>query len=125
MLSATIDGSFERSPRISSAAGHEEQPCDVNSSTTARGSAKAARLSATSAQTPSAPDSRVKTPRDIIKITETAAQREACGMKEKHTLRMREAGILIGCPSLARHSIRGEGLIRQVRRSDIHRSGDR
>ncbi|WP_210242972.1 hypothetical protein [Nitrobacter winogradskyi] len=40
-------------------------------------------------------------------------------MKEKHTLRMREAGILIGCPSLARHSIRGEGLIHQMRRSDI------
>jgi hypothetical protein len=43
---------------ILSAGGHDEQPCDVNSSTTARGSAWAGRMTATTAQTPSAPDQR-------------------------------------------------------------------
>src|SRR6185437_4636557 len=58
MLSATIDGSLASSPMILSAAGHDEQPCDVKSSTTARGSARAGRTIATMTQTPSAPDHR-------------------------------------------------------------------
>src|SRR6476660_7632133 len=56
MLSAMIDGSLERSPMTWSAGGQEEQPCDVKSSTTARGSASAGRMTATMAQIPSAPD---------------------------------------------------------------------
>jgi hypothetical protein len=43
---------------IWSAGGHDEQPCEVNSSTTARGSAWAGRMTAMIAQTPSAPDHR-------------------------------------------------------------------
>ncbi len=39
-----------------SAGGQEEQPCEVKSSTTARGSASAGRMTATIAQMPSAPD---------------------------------------------------------------------
>jgi hypothetical protein len=42
-----------------SAGGQDEHPCDVNSSTTARGSlASAGRMIATIAHTPSAPDHR-------------------------------------------------------------------
>src|ERR1700733_5383412 len=58
MLNVMIDGSLESSPINLSAGGQEEQPCDVNSSTTARGSAWAGRMIATIAQTPSAPDHR-------------------------------------------------------------------
>src|ERR1700730_10349864 len=58
MLSAMTDGSLANSPMILSAGGHEEHPCEVNSSTTARGSAWAGRTMATIAQTPSAPDHR-------------------------------------------------------------------
>ena len=43
---------------ILSAGGQDEQPCEVNSSTTARGSAWAGRMTATIAQMPSAPDQR-------------------------------------------------------------------
>ena len=44
---------------ILSAGGHDEHPCEVNSSTTARGSAATAgRMIAMIAQTPSAPDHR-------------------------------------------------------------------
>src|SRR3984885_10894872 len=56
MLSAITDGSLARSPITLSAGGHDEHPWDVNSSTTARGSAWAGRMTATIAQTPSAPD---------------------------------------------------------------------
>jgi len=38
--------------------GQDEHPCEVNNSTTARGSAWAGRMTATIAQTPSAPDHR-------------------------------------------------------------------
>src|ERR1700761_3779584 len=58
MLIAITLGSLARSPMIFSAGGQEEHPCDVNSSTTARGSAWAGRMIATIAQTPSAPDHR-------------------------------------------------------------------
>src|SRR3954451_9662709 len=58
MLSAMTDGSFASSPNTLSAGGQDEQPCEVNSSTTARGSAWAGRMIATMAQTPSAPDHR-------------------------------------------------------------------
>ena len=58
MLIAITDGSLASSPMILSAGGHDEQPCEVNSSTTARGSAWAGRMMATIAQTPSAPDQR-------------------------------------------------------------------
>src|ERR1700727_697317 len=58
MLSAITDGSFASSPMILSAGGHDEHPCDVNSSTTARGSAWAGRTIATIAQPPRGPDHR-------------------------------------------------------------------
>src|SRR5947208_216485 len=58
MLSAMTLGSFASSPMILSAGGQDEQPWEVNSSTTARGSAWAGRMTATIAQTPSAPDHR-------------------------------------------------------------------
>src|SRR5436305_11820336 len=58
MLNAMTEGSLASSPMILSAAGHDEQPCEVNNSTTARGSACAGRAIATTAQTPSAPDHR-------------------------------------------------------------------
>src|ERR1700723_2414637 len=59
MLSAITEGSLASSPIILSAGGQEEQPCEVKSSTTARGSAAAAgRTMATIAQTPKAPDHR-------------------------------------------------------------------
>src|SRR6516225_7049778 len=60
MLSAMIDGSFASSPRILSAGGHDEQPCEVKSSTTARGSAWAGRMMAMIAKSPRAPDQREK-----------------------------------------------------------------
>src|SRR5581483_8701377 len=56
MLSAIIEGSLARSPMTLSAGGQEEQPWEVKSSTTARGSAWAGRMTATMAQMPSAPD---------------------------------------------------------------------
>src|ERR1700761_9335961 len=58
MLSVMIDGSLESSPINLSAGGQDEQPCDVNSSTTARGSAWAGRMTATIAQMPTTPDHR-------------------------------------------------------------------
>ena len=58
MLSAIREGSLASSPIILSAGGQDEHPCEVNSSTTARGSAWAGRMMATIAQTPSAPDHR-------------------------------------------------------------------
>src|SRR5580704_5645252 len=58
MLKAMMDGSLASSPMILSAGGQDEQPCEVNSSITARGSAEAGRTTATRAQTPSAPDHR-------------------------------------------------------------------
>src|SRR5438128_12686559 len=54
MLSAITLGSLASSPMILSAGGHDEQPCEVNNSTTARGSAWAGRIIATMANTPSA-----------------------------------------------------------------------
>src|SRR3954451_24365470 len=58
MLSAITLGSLASSPMIWSAGGQDEQPCEVKSSTTARGSAWAGRIIATMAQTPSALDHR-------------------------------------------------------------------
>src|SRR3569832_792228 len=58
MLSAMIEGSLARSPMTLSAGGQEEQPWEVKSSPTARGSASAGRMTATIAQMPSAPDQR-------------------------------------------------------------------
>ena len=65
MLSAITVGSLASSPMILSAGGHDEHPCDVNSSTTARGSAWAGAMIATMVQTPSAPDHREKELREI------------------------------------------------------------
>src|ERR1700761_2166332 len=54
-----MEGSLASSPMILSAGGQDEQPCDVNNSTTARGSAAwAGRMIATIAQMPSARDQR-------------------------------------------------------------------
>src|ERR1700742_873955 len=60
MLSVMIEGSSLASSPISlSAGGQDEQPCEVNNSTTARGSvALAGRMTATTAQRPNAPDHR-------------------------------------------------------------------
>src|SRR5579859_5405918 len=56
MLIAMMEGSFASSPMILSAGGQDEQPCEVKSSTTARGSAIAGRMTATIAQTPKTPE---------------------------------------------------------------------
>src|ERR1700761_9159742 len=60
MLKVMIEGSsFDSSPISLSAGGQDEQPCEVNNSTTARGSvALAGRMTATTAQRPRAPDHR-------------------------------------------------------------------
>src|ERR1700688_3638703 len=58
MLRAITDGSLASSPRILSAGGHDEHPCEVNSPITARGSAWAGRMMATIAHKASAPDHR-------------------------------------------------------------------
>src|SRR5579863_115267 len=59
MLSAITLGSLASSPTTLSAGGQDEQPCDVKSSITARGSAATAgRTMATIAQTPRALDHR-------------------------------------------------------------------
>src|ERR1700757_5333790 len=60
MLIAMIDGSFASSPITLSAGGQDEQPCEVKSSTTARGSAWAGRMTAMIAKSPRAPDQREK-----------------------------------------------------------------
>src|SRR5436305_1780822 len=56
MLSAITLGSLASSPMTLSAGGQDEQPCEVKSSTTARGSAIAGRTTATIAQTPNTPE---------------------------------------------------------------------
>src|SRR5271170_1672248 len=59
MLRAITEGSLASSPTTLSAGGQDEQPCDVKSSITARGSAATAgRTTATIAQTPRALDHR-------------------------------------------------------------------
>jgi len=58
MLSAITEESSASSPMILSAGGHDDQPCEVKSSTTARGSATAGLIITISAQTPIAPDHR-------------------------------------------------------------------
>src|ERR1700712_4108272 len=56
MLSAITEGSLASSPRIRSAGGDDEHPCEGNNSITARGSARARGGIATTAHMPSAPD---------------------------------------------------------------------
>src|SRR5579872_432520 len=63
MLNAITVGSLASSPISLSAGGQDEQPCEVKSSTTARGSAVAGPTAATMApqtpkETPKAPDHR-------------------------------------------------------------------
>src|ERR1700739_4095661 len=58
MLIAITDGSLASWPMILSAGGQDEQPCEVKSSTTARGSAWAGRMKAMIAQFPTARDHR-------------------------------------------------------------------
>src|ERR1700741_1274478 len=60
MLSAMTSGSLASSPMILSAGGHDEHPCEVKSSTTARGSAWAGRMTAMIATSPRALDQREK-----------------------------------------------------------------
>src|SRR6185312_14602858 len=61
------DGSLASSPSSLSAGGQDEQPWEVKSSTTARGSACAGRMTATIAQTPrAAPDHRAILVKAII-----------------------------------------------------------
>src|SRR5579883_1298568 len=60
MLSAMTSGSSASSPMILSAGGQDEQPCEVKSSTTARGSAWAGLMTAMIATSPRALDQREK-----------------------------------------------------------------
>src|ERR1700757_2937339 len=60
MLSPITSGSLASSPMILSAGGHDEQPCEGKSSTTARGSAWGGRITAMIAKSPRAPDQREK-----------------------------------------------------------------
>jgi hypothetical protein len=61
-----MDGSFASSPMTWSAGGQDEHPCEVNSSTTARGSADAGRIIAMMAHTETAPDHRKNPPNSIM-----------------------------------------------------------
>src|SRR6185437_2984453 len=68
MLMAMTLGSLANSPRSLSAGGQDEQPCEVKSSTTARGSAWAGLMIAMIAKRPSAPDQRAKELQAIIAV---------------------------------------------------------
>src|SRR6266403_78172 len=113
MLNAMTEGSLASSPRILSAGGHDEHPCDVNSSTTARGSAWAGRTMATIAQTPSAPDHREIQLYAIITVileTENHPHRPGtCGARSRRSSPRRRP--FIGRLPWARHSLRGEAQI--------------
>src|SRR5690242_21060923 len=75
MLIAMMEGSFASSPMILSAGGQDEQPWEVKSSTTARGSAWAGRMMATIAQSPRAPDQRETRLQAIIPVITLASTR--------------------------------------------------
>src|SRR5262245_41157933 len=84
MLSAMIEGSLARSPMILSAGGQDEQPCEVNKSTTARGSACAGRMMATMAQMLSAPDHNAPDQREtrleaIVAVMSNVTHRHSLG----------------------------------------------
>src|SRR3954465_12969270 len=68
MLNAITDGSLARSPMILSAGGQDEQPCEVNSSTTALGWASALPLAAMAAHTLSAPVHCDMPPKDFMRF---------------------------------------------------------
>src|SRR5882757_5207278 len=84
-------GSLASSPKTLSAAGHDEHPCEVNNSTTARGSAWAGRTTATTAQTPSAPDHREREPWVII--TATLKPRRAARCRQILAIQHRKAAL--------------------------------
>src|SRR5580698_2044598 len=99
MLIAMTEGSFASSPMILSAGGQDEQPCEVNSSITARGSAEAGRTTATKAQTPSAPDHReIKFGVIIVATLEPGHHTpgyDKMPLSRKH-LQTRKGGLFIG-----------------------------
>src|SRR6516225_5627533 len=81
MLNAMTSGSLASSPMILSAGGHDEQPCEVKSSTTARGSAWAGRMMAMIAKSPRAPDQREKELWAIIANHAPASPHPSLGTK--------------------------------------------
>src|SRR6266700_360066 len=110
------DGSLASSPMILSAGGQDEQPCEVKSSTTARGSAASAgRMTAMIAHTPSAPDHREKRLWAIIAVIPNP---ESYWPPFLHTaasgppaFQRRKAAFLIGRLPRARYSLRGDASI--------------
>src|ERR1700731_2623287 len=120
MLSAITDGSLASSPRILSAGGHDEHPCEVNSSITARGSAWAGRTMAIIAQTPNAPDHREIELRVIelwaiiavIPVTEIHPHRRASilwsSLSAHPAFERKEGGPFIGRLPPTCYSLRGE-----------------
>src|SRR5580704_10092027 len=119
MLSAMTEGSLASSPMILSAGGHDEHPCEVNNSTTARGSAAwAGRMMATIAQTPSAPDHRENRlyaiSAVILRTRETPAPLPSpfnylVNFRDPKNARKRP---FIGRLPLRRHSLRSEAAVK-------------
>src|SRR3984885_14533762 len=122
MLSAITEGSFANSPTTLSAGGQDEQPCDVNNSITARGSAATAgRTTATIAQTPIALDHREIELQAIITVIPdrgfvvAATRRYHLTDHKAISLRTGRTRNLGGPPS-GRYSLRGEPPITITRR---------
>src|SRR6185437_11429058 len=114
MLIAMMEGSFASSPMILSAGGQDEQPWEVKSSTTARGSAWAGRMTATIAQIPRAPDQReINLQAIVVVITPPSVP-----LRARTAPKCREAAQVLGRLQIARHSLRGEQIGRHSLRSE-------
>src|ERR1700722_1671016 len=121
MLSAITEGSLASSPTTLSAGGQDEQPCDVKSSITARGSAATAgRMTATIAQTPSALDHREIELQAIITVIPGPGCRHHSPLpsngSQDHRLANRRRTLNLGCQPPGRYSLRGEPPITITRR---------
>src|SRR5215813_6590322 len=104
MLIAMMDGSLASSPMILSAGGQDEQPCEVKSSTTARGSAWAGRMTAMIAQIPRAPDHReIRLQAIVVVITLPSVL-----LRAPTAPKCKEATQHLGRLQIRRHSLRGE-----------------
>src|ERR1700722_1659062 len=115
MLSAITEGSFANSPITLSAGGQDEQPCDVNNSITARGSAATAgRTTATIAQTPRALDHREIELKAIITVIPRSGTRRChhsplpSNRPQSHRLTKKQGQAFLGCLPPRRYSLRGE-----------------
>src|SRR6185312_9855340 len=104
MLIAMIDGSFASSPITLSAGGQDEQPCEVKSSTTARGSAWAGRMTAMMAQMPSVLDQREIRLWAIVVVITLPPYFYGLNLPQK----CKEAALVLGRLQIRRHSLRGE-----------------